>query len=624
MNKIKGNFFEEHIEKIVLIVFCVLCMAILISRVLLSPNSIRYNGSKFSPAKIDEPISKKAKTLDMILNEAPTQKEPYSPRIGEFTALIDTSVNIDVSRDFDLPMMSDRQIDDDRKYDLPSIGSIVANAMAERIRAVAYVPTEKITLETPYSAGNTEPNDIDFVTVQAELNMNRLYDSFNEAFAGSDVSTAWRDPCFAEPVFAAVDLQRQEINTDGSLSGWQRVERTNIDDFKEILQIIEDVKNLPDGGMKVRMLQFDNRNIQKALLQPQPYNIASSDDAWLPPALHQEYVKIQKEEKNRIERAARDAEALERAKKEEERRRLRQERLSRNSTNTLRRDELTEVDSAISERRQKALEARELARNRNNPVSDETSDEENISPFETFMEKVNVLMITPETNFRQMNTPLLFWAHDDTVEPGKNYQYRIRVGFFNPLAGSDMLKEKDESQKKQVILWSDFAYSPQTIKIPQRSYFFAHDMIEAADAVKVEICKYILGYWRSENFTVKPGEPIGAPVERNILNEEQGVMVPQTIDYATGYVLIDMVAVNEWSDGRKIQPIRYYQMIYSKDGKELEYQPIKKTYWSDVVRNNFNMIREKQKETPKPLRGWGDSKLLRQGLEFQNNPDDDS
>lgn len=46
------------------------------------------------------------------------------------------------------------------------------------------------------------------------------------------------------------------------------------------------------------------------------------------------------------------------------------------------------------------------------------------------------------------------WAHDDGLEPGGIYRYRIRIGFFNPIAGKDWFETDNEELKKQIVLWS--------------------------------------------------------------------------------------------------------------------------------------------------------------------------
>ena len=72
--------------------------------------------------------------------------------------------------------------------------------------------------------------------------------------------------------------------------------------------------------------------------------------------------------------------------------------------------------------------------------------------------------------------PLLVWAFDDTTQPGKTYRYQMRVGLFNPVAGTDQLVERDMNKKDQVILWSPPSEVTQPVEIPKMIYLFAKNV----------------------------------------------------------------------------------------------------------------------------------------------------
>jgi hypothetical protein len=247
--------------------------------------------------------------------------------------------------------------------------------------------------------------------------------------------------------------------------------------------------------------------------------------------------------------------------------------------------------------------------------------------------ELNSIFITPTTDLSRMRQPLVFWAHDDTTEPRKTYRYRIRLGVFNPIVERDQsfdklrMVSKVEPQDKgtrlgggraeagqtNIILWSEFSSPTQPIEIPGVVYFFAKGIQEAAKKVTVQVSKYMMGYWHSEDFLVGQGETIGKVVEpqwdtpRGILSKpveakpgfdslrpafgevsprggrgEPVTVVqprppsvlpggrrgerlvegrtpldttppvpemPMTIDYSTGAVLVDVVLVNDWSSG---------------------------------------------------------------------------
>ena len=58
-----GSFFEENIEKIVLVIVGLVCVWLLITRVIFSPNTVSYNDRNFSPSAIDNHIYGEAELL---------------------------------------------------------------------------------------------------------------------------------------------------------------------------------------------------------------------------------------------------------------------------------------------------------------------------------------------------------------------------------------------------------------------------------------------------------------------------------------------------------------------------------------------------------------------------------
>ena len=58
-----GSFFEEHIEKIILVIVGLVCVWLLITRVILSPITVSYDGRNFSPSAIDNYVYEQAQLL---------------------------------------------------------------------------------------------------------------------------------------------------------------------------------------------------------------------------------------------------------------------------------------------------------------------------------------------------------------------------------------------------------------------------------------------------------------------------------------------------------------------------------------------------------------------------------
>jgi len=642
MRKKGGNFLEEHVEKIVLVLVGIVFIWLLITRVVISPNKVvLYADEKLGPGEIDRRISQEAELLKSKLDGKPEPLPPYEQRIEAFAGLVDLPLgDIDISLHWPLPIHSSTYIEGKQKYRVPLVGE-VTDAAISYIRAVAYEPIIEIDEENQYDMAISRPNDIDFVTVEAKLDVAGLYGRFYDSFAGDDVQQEeWRDPCLAKPVFAAVQLQRQKLAPDGSWGEWEVLPRTKINPRKKLFESVEEVGELPPGGIKMRLIQFDDAQVRKALLQPRAYMIASAKEEWFPPSLHKKYVEQRQEIEREKERREREAEVLEQQQEQEKKRKEREERREdrrgrTSDTGSLRgqyggrrdstrrddrfgtdrfgregrsRRDRGDIGDGTTEGLSRREEREQRARDREARLAELRKASGATSLEDTYKELEDIL-ITNKTNFSRLREPLLFWAHDDTLEPGNSYRYRIRLGVFNPIAGTNKFIEQDIDKKNAIVLWSDFSEAKEIVKVPEKLYFFPQDVKEVAKLVTVQVSKYTLGYWYSKNFAVKPGEIIGSIAEYEPAEgEKTDPMTPETIDYSTGVVLVDVVPVNDWSGGRNMYARRYHDMLYSFDGDNIEHIPVSTRYWDEELRTKFNEITRSQKEPKEPLRVW-DTKL---------------
>ncbi|MFC1604936.1 hypothetical protein ACFL5F_07910, partial [Planctomycetota bacterium] len=464
-----GSFFEENVEKIILVIVGLVCAWLLITRVILSPNTVSFENRNFSPSAIDNYVYEQAQLLRQKLNDPPDQLEAYKPKAGEFLALLDSAVNnVDTTLWLVVPNEVGTSAGVAGIYSLPPIGE-VNDVAVEHIRAVAYVPIDKVTSENPYDKAGNEPNDLDLVTVEAKFDIEQLYEKFNESFF-EDVEEEWADPCLAKPIFAAVNLQRQQLNSDGTWSDWQDVPRTKIEEYGKLFQITEAIQDLPPGGLKVQMLQFDNKQVQIDLLQPQSYQIASPKEEWFPPVLHRKYKDLQRKVTLEEKREAREKEKEERERSQDDRRNRRADstrtggaagRTSRTGSgisssggggdlyggggsNTRSRDRSrdrqTTTTGGLSEGG-RSSDRRRSSRNRAGST-DPTMDSLGLYGNEMLGDtrggalrrgpsindvyyEFDEVAFNRLTDFSKLREPMLFWAHDDTLEPKNTYRYRI-------------------------------------------------------------------------------------------------------------------------------------------------------------------------------------------------------
>jgi hypothetical protein len=611
----ESHFFEEHIEKIVLAAVGVVCVFLLVVFVIFSPTKVTYDNKKFTPLEIDEYISdKKANELEHRLNREPSIVGPYESKEDDFNRLMASSIDIRTDIYPQIPANL-KDVGIQPKYALPEMVEVM-NAAVDVLSVVAYLPKGTISEDNVYSRLNSEPNDLDLVTVEAEFDVKELYRRFKEQFAGSNVKPEWRDGTLGIPVFAAVQLQRKEQLKDDNWSDWVDVPRSRIDSRKERFGIVENVRDLPPGGIKVRLLDFKDKQVQVDLLQPEVYRIASSDEQWFPPSLHSKYKKYQ-EELQRLEQ------------------------IESRTNEAARRKTVARGDDADMALAEEMTRLRRLGG---------ATDQVTSAKIREVTESINELSdgfkrlsITENADLSELEEPMLVWAFDDTIEQKKKYRYRIRVGVFNPIAGTEKFVNANDPKRNTVILWSNYAEAEEVLSVPGRLYFFARDVQKAEKAVTVTVCRKTLGYWYTKDFMVKPGEKIGKSVKLSKTEIEEAestspgttglpdtylgatVVSPAVVDYSTDAILIDVVDVNDWAGRANLYERYYTEMLYSYDGAKIYRMPIKQDYWPAELRTLFSEVRQSKKEAKEPLRPWSDirSRGRRQVTTQPQTGDDD-
>ena len=70
-------------------------------------------------------------------------------------------------------------------------------------------------------------------------------------------------------------------------------------------------------------------------------------------------------------------------------------------------------------------------------------------------------------------------------------------------------------------------------------------------------------------------------------------------------VMVEAVAVNDWSGDKSLSTRRYYDMLYSFDGANIEHMPVRTSYWAKDVKDIFSKIATLQREKLEPLKPWG-------------------
>jgi len=694
-----GRFVENHVEKIVLVIVGLVCVVLFFKWVIFSPAVVTVDRKTLSAGRIDKEIFEKAQELERSINSSSEgQKAP--PYKSVLTGRIDVNDPV-IAGLFDKPLPQGfmglfrsplgsitsgapvvppgRTVAGSlRRFKLPPRIGEVTDVAAVHLRAAAWVPLEELTPEKGYEKVEVEADDVDLVTVEAKFDTVQLYRQFRAHFAGEEVAKAeWRDPCLAEPVFAAVQLQRQELLSDGTWADWQEVPRSRVESYRELFTVAERMEDLPPGGLEIRLMQMRPEMVRMDLLQPQAYQIASSEEDWFPPSFYGKFKTLQRKVDMEEKREEREKDRGQQPARDDGRIRTGVGGAQggqatgpggryRSGTAGGMGDSMYGGTGAggMRDRRTRGGQTQQdnlygpgygdpTARKRGAQKGRTRSPDEmglygdmmygpgmemmgKASTNEAYNDLAQVL-INYRTKLDELEEPLLFWAFDDTGQPGRTYQYRIRLGVFNPVAGTNQLVEQDANRKNQVILWSEFSDVTKPVEIRERMYFFAKDVQEAKKSATVEVARYSLGYWRSADFDVKPGEAIGKEMKPPKVEERRrppglgGARItdpayaaynmppmpggpgfgppdpdkastPELIDYRTGKVLLDLVQVGDWGEAPNLRPRMYHEMLYTGDGRNIEHMPVSTSNWSKDLVGAYQYVKTELRKEPQPFR----------------------
>ena len=593
---------ESHIDKIVLAVYVLVSLLLLWVYVVSNPygETVRIQGreKKRSPSEIDFAINTEAKEMIPKLDRPAPPLPPIKSYLPEYDQLLRRSFSVSSSVQIPSPGAGDAVIEEDRLYALPEIPSL-AEVTAGNLRGAARVPTGEVAPDRPYPSVEGEVKDVDFVTVSARFDVQRLYYNFQQSFAGPRLKTSWKDPVLATPVFADIELQRRTQQDDGSWGSWGTVPRTNIDSYRDLLEELPLTLDQSQFSVDLLMPQYQKQDIQYDILQPANYTYTVSRLEWMPPTFVNEALDILK-------------------KQEEKEKRERQEEL-RNRT--------TGANTADNRRGGTTTRRRPTATGRrsNTPGGRRGGDMmmaegmygEALTPrtparkereIDDVMKDFKKELLDEKKTIEDVTEPLLVWVHDDTVDPGETYQYRLRIGIFNPIAGKDWFQDDQVQYKNQMVLWSAYSEPTEALHIDKRIYIFPVGTLgdkktpDVIEGVKVQVAKYYLGQWRDFDFDVYNGEIIGYEVEdkqeddnlQNPMIENYDAMMGMTedsgkVDFTTDITLVDVVKDIVW--GSRLRSDVLYTMLYFESDR-LQQIPIGKNNWNSEIRKIYADIQD--------------------------------
>ena len=149
-------------------------------------------------------------------------------------------------------------------------------------------------------------------------------------------------------------------------------------------------------------------------------------------------------------------------------------------------------------------------------------------------------MRRPGANFNPLDfeeeaiEPIIVWAHDLSAEPGRTYQYRLRVSVPNPFYLRNRVVDSQKPLTKHHALESKPSQWTDPISTYRKTYFYLVSNSRKDDEGVVEVFRQFNGGWRRREFSVRAGEPIGGVFDVKTFDLES------KIDLDVGAIVVDV------------------------------------------------------------------------------------
>ncbi len=570
------SFWEAHLEKLLMGVSLVVCILV-VAVYWIKPAGVEYKDSVLPASQATKQAADEARRIveKTKLNDS-NPPEPYVPQAPSF--INDRSILVVQNTDRILlfppyPTGHDVLDDPDRIYQVPEILPLKSFSV-DFTRAMAYVPQEPApgTTSTPANPDEIELvlKDIDFVTVEAVYPLAELRQRFQNSFAGDQLPAKQRLER-SQPVAAAVELQRSRLLPDGNWGEYEKVARLPVDDLASSEISNETYPDISPAETDVLIAVNQPAHRQMMILQPLPYDLEDGD--WLSPT----------EKKEQEKTAA--------AEKKAEKKTKRAEGQTGQKTKTVKRKSGSQTPGGGGANPMDLLMKMGMMPGLGLPKGNEKPDRKSANQ-----------PVIPGLGREKADMPLdadeiTLWAHDDQVKPGGIYRYRIRVGFFNPIAGHNWFSEEQKDLKKQVVLWSDWKNPETLVNVPERILFFPKPgRATAQRSIPVDVFRREDGLWYKQVYNVAPGDIIGKPekIKTGPKDSEEELAV----DYTTHVTVLDIVPeVNYWyKTGKTYRSIATMDIIYRDEEGTIKRLGVDSRSWPEGYKKKQSQLNDILKE----------------------------
>ncbi len=554
MNRRRLSPFELHVEKVVVCAAAVFAGVVLCVSWIRSPNAVAYGGARVRPAELDRAILENARDLEgrvrgVVFEPAPVERfaERLQRRHREGLFGSDNGAGLlrgtlRVAAPFGTSLDA---------YDLGS-----ALAPAERIALAVPLPPSKPVAATGLGmyadaggdGGSRAPQidaarvgdavEVVWVTVAAYVDLAALR---------NEMTNAHYPPFRATPYIAGVEVQRQELGPNASSSAWKAVAIGGAG-----LAAIPEPLFDDESGLLLNRGEIDRgfatvRENQQAIMQPAFHTHFVAGERWRVPPL--DGIRQEREAAGAAARADLSIgrglfRAVDFARARELARLIFEDPDAASDTRLAARKLMRRIERQIKgdgptgpEPPEPSPGGYDIQGNGRVPLAAQLSDAQ--SALQRRRARAAELFVRRFVDHKATGRPAV-WVHDESVEPGKTYRYRMRVNLWNRYVGRPRAL-RNPAAARAVLLRGEWSLPSDPVRTAAKSHFFLRGRHPGRDAASIEVWKWHAGLWHKATFVAGLGDELGGvravPVRTRA---GDGAPVRKEINFSTGAVVLDL------------------------------------------------------------------------------------
>ena len=590
------NLIEVHIEKVVLALCGAFAAYLVVIYLVGSPNQVEYGGEPVGPDQLDEKILASAKELENRIDRAMDRYEekPVANTSDELIEQFRKGVLDDqpegkptvpsalrASAPWGEPLPPEATVADGSR------GSVELVTPLAPTRPVLRTGRSRVALATytlsPEGATETAPTDEDEQTVDKSWVTVAAYWDF-AAQRAANLKAGYLS-YRARPYFVGTSVERQELLPTGEWSEWREVNPGSAMPRVEIPRPeYDELTGRVVNKAEIDALFAEVKEEQLELAQPRFLEVVRGDDWFVPPleGFTEADRKAELAQRERDEQSAAQAVAAARpdprnpstrrpggrnaptrtgnrygpvgGRDDLARPPTREPTTGKKDVRKEAQRDFADAKTAFLEQRYEEAEAlaRSIVENEQVKGGVKNASKTLLERITTRRELVEFNGLVRGGSLREDDLTVVthpgadqdltyaVWFHDDTVEPGKTYRYRLRVNLWNRYVSRPKELANPEDATR-VVLGGEWSAPTDPVTTTPATQFFVTRGRPDQQTVQVDVWKWHDGWWVSEDFEVAPGDEIGgvAMIQTEELDEDDRP-VRAEVDFSTGAVVLDV------------------------------------------------------------------------------------